>query len=88
MSINGNECPALILSRDGTQPREVDDFNYLGSFVPDSKKDFLTRIKLKLGKPATNCTLSGSQILQGKPSLTSLEHALRVSSYMAVKPGQ
>ena len=45
-------------------------------------------VKLKLGRPATNCTLSGSQIFQGKPSLTSLEHALRVSSYMAVKPGQ
>ena len=37
---------------------------------------------------ATNCTLSGSEIFQGKPSLTSLEHALRVSSNMEVKPGQ
>ena len=43
---------------------------------------------LSIGKPVTNCTLSGSQIFQGKPSLTSLEHALRVSSYIAVKPGQ
>ena len=43
MSIHGNECPASILSRDGTQLKEVDDFKYLGSFVADSKKDFLTR---------------------------------------------
>ena len=42
MSINGNECPASILSRDGTQLKEVDDFKYLGSFVADSKKDLLT----------------------------------------------
>ena len=43
MSINGNECPASILSRDATQLKEVDDFKCLGSFVADSKKDFLTR---------------------------------------------
>ena len=43
MSINGNEGPASILSRDGTQLKEVTDFKYLGSFVADSKKDFLTR---------------------------------------------
>ena len=43
MSIRGNECPASILSRDGTQLKEVDDFKYLGSFVANSKKDFLTR---------------------------------------------
>ena len=39
ISINGNECPATILSRDGTQLKEVDDFKYLGSFVADNKKD-------------------------------------------------
>ena len=43
MSINGNECPTTILSRDGTQLKEVGDFKYLGFFVADSKKDFLTR---------------------------------------------
>ena len=47
--INGNECPeypecpASILSRNGAQLKEVDDFKYLGSVVADSKKDFLTR---------------------------------------------
>ena len=35
MSINGNEDPASILSRDDTQ--------YHGSFVADSKKNVLTR---------------------------------------------
>lgn len=43
MCINGDEDPAPILSRDGTQLKEVTDFKYLGSFVADSKKDFLTR---------------------------------------------
>ena len=87
MSIRGNECPASILSRDGTQLKEVDDFKYLGSLLPTVRKTSLL-VKLKLGKPTTNYTLSGSPIFQGKPSLTSLEHALRVSSYMAAKPGQ
>ena len=32
MSINGNKCPSSILSRDGTQLKEVDDFKYLDSF--------------------------------------------------------
>ena len=53
MSINGNECPASILSRDGTQLKEVDDFKYLGSFNADSKKGFLTR-KAQAWKACTN----------------------------------
>ena len=43
MCVNGDDNPALILARDGTQLKEVSDFKYLGSFVADSKKDFLTR---------------------------------------------
>ena len=32
-----------ICSNDGSQLKEVSDFRYLGSYVADSKKDFLTR---------------------------------------------
>jgi len=43
MCINGEEDHTPIVSRDGTQLKEVDDFKYLGSFVADSKKDFQSR---------------------------------------------
>jgi hypothetical protein len=43
MCTNGDEASNPILSRDGTQLKEVKDFKYLGSYVADSRKDFQSR---------------------------------------------
>ena len=49
--------------------------------------DFLAR-KAQAWKVCNKLHIIWQSIFQGKPSLTSLERALRESSYMAVKPGQ
>lgn len=43
MTVNEAENHQSICSINGTQLKEVSDFKYLGSFVVDSKKDFMSR---------------------------------------------
>ena len=41
--MNIDDNGAAITTISGTQLKHVDDFKYLGSYIADSKKDFLTR---------------------------------------------
>ena len=43
MTFNIDDNEAAITSSSGTQLKQVNDFKYLGSYIADSKKDFLTR---------------------------------------------
>ena len=71
MAVNEDENHTPVRSKDGTQLKLVDDFKYLGSFVADSKKDFLTR--KAPGVPATSFITSGNQISLLLPSWLSSE---------------
>ena len=41
MTVNEEANHLPILSNDGSQPNEVKDFKYLGSYVADPMKDFM-----------------------------------------------
>ncbi|XP_071808969.1 uncharacterized protein [Asterias amurensis] len=43
MTFNEDDNHLPICSSDGTQLKDVSDFRYLGSYIADSKKDFLIR---------------------------------------------
>ena len=63
-------------------------FKYLGAFVADSKKDFLTR-KAQAWKACNKLHIVWQSNISRKTKLAFFKDtALRISSYMEVKPGQ
>ena len=79
--MNEDSNHPCITSMDGAHIKEVEDFKYLGSYVADSRKDFLARM------PATNFSKFGSLIFQPRPRSLSSGPVLKVFYYMVLRHG-